>query len=351
MRNNYFTLKEISSQPEVWAEVGKEVHRIKEDLRRFFLDKNYQKVVFTGCGSSYYLAIVASRVFGYLTGKGTFALPASELLLYPEIYLRKNKNYLLISISRSGESTETVNVLTKIRENYKAKVLGVSCYEGSTLVKNSDFALVLPQAREKSVVMTRSFTSMLLALLLTSCIVAEEFRCYQELQKLPKLGEKNIERCKDYCEHVIKNSKCEKFIYLGSGPFYGLACEGALKMKEMANLSCEVYHVLEYLHGPKSNADEKTMVCLLLLGRTNGYMRKFLQELASLGLQILVECEKATPELKSKAKYILQMNSGLSDYTGGLLYMIPMQLIAFYNTVKKGLNPDRPRNLTQVVRY
>jgi len=176
MKNNHFTLKEILSQPEVWTGIGKEVDRIKEDLKHLFLDQDYQKVVFTGCGSSYYLAIAAGRIFTYLTGKNSLALPASELLLYPEIYLQKNKDYLLIPISRSGESTETVDALTRVKENYKARVLGVSCYEGSTLVKNSDFALIVSQAKEESVVMTRSFTSMLISLGFTSSIVADKSR-------------------------------------------------------------------------------------------------------------------------------------------------------------------------------
>ncbi len=351
MESNYFTLKEILSQPEVWAEVGKEVDRIKEDLRHLFLDKDYQKIIFTGCGSSYYLAIAAGRIFSYLTGKDSLALPASELLLYPEIYLQKSKDYLLIPISRSGQSTETVDALVRVKENYKANVLGVSCYEGSSLVKNSDLAVILSQAKEESVVMTRSFTSMLLALGLTSSIVADKIGYYQEFQELPGLARKVIERYKSYCEEIIKDSNCQKFVYLGSGPFYGLANESALKMKEMANLSCEAYHILEYIHGPKSTADGRTMICLLLPERKDGYLRKFLEEITSLGVQILVESERLPSQIKGKIRYALEMNSGLSDYTRGFLYMIPMQLIAFYNTLKRGLNPDRPRNLTQVVRY
>lgn len=351
MENNYFTLKEILSQPEVWAKAEKEVDRIIDDLRHLFLDEDYQKIIFTGCGSYYYLAIAASRAFSYFTGKNSLALPASELLLYPEIYLQKNKDYLLIPISRSGESSETVDALTKVKENYKAKVLGVSCYEKSTLVKNSDVAIALSQAKEQSVVMTRSFTSMLIALGLTSSIVADKISYYQEFQKLPELAKKVIDRCKNYCEEIIEDSKCDKFVYLGSGPFYGLACEAALKMKEMVNLSCEVYHVLEYIDGPKSIADERTMICLFLPEKLDGYLTKFLEELTSLGVQILVQCEKVTPELKSRTRYTLEMNSGLSGFSRGLLYMIPMQLIAFYDTLKRGLNPDRPRNLTQVVKY
>ena len=351
MKDNYFTLEEILSQPEIWSGIRKEIVNIKEDLRHIFLDHDYRKTIFTGCGSSYYLAIAAGRIFSYLTGKNSFALPASELLLYPEIYLRRDKEYLLISISRSGESTETVDVFTRVRENYRAKVLGVSCYEGSTLVKNSDLALVVSQAKEESVVMTSSFTSMLIALGLTSSIVADKIKYYEEFQKLPELARIVISRHQSYCKEIIEDSECEKFIYLGSGPFYGLACEGALKMKEMANLSCEVYHVLEYIHGPKSTADERTMVCLLLPGKIGRYLRKFLEELSSLGVQILVECDKVPSEIKGKIRYTLEMNSGLSDYTRGLLYMIPMHLIAFYNTLRRGLNPDRPRNLTQVVKY
>lgn len=351
MENEYFTGKEILSQPEVWAEVEKEVDKVKKNLKHLFSSGDYNKVIFTGCGSSYYLAIAAGRIFSHLTEKNSLALPASELLLYPEIYLQKDKNYLLVPISRSGESTETVDALRKVKENYRAKILGVSCYGESTLVKNSDVAIVLPGAKEKSVVMTRSFTSMLMSLGFTSSILADKIKFYQEFQKLPDLAREVIDRYKKFCEEAIQTSRCDKFVYLGSGPLYGIACEGSLKMKEMANLSCEVYHILEYIHGPKSNADEKTMIFLLLPERKNEYLIKFLKEISSLGVQIFIECERITLDLKNGEKYTLEVNSGLSDYARGLLYMIPLQLVAFYNTLKRDLNPDKPRNLTQVVRY
>ena len=352
MDGGWFTLREILSQPEVWRGIKGEVDRIKDNLKRLFLAHDYQKVIFTGCGSSYYLATAVSRIFSSLTGKNSLALPASELLLYPEIYLQKDENYLLVAISRSGESTETVDALMRTRKNYKTEVLGVSCYKQSTLVEKSDLALIISQAKEKSVVMTRSFTSMLIGLGLISCIVAGKDDLYREFTKLPELAGKIIDKYKSHCKKIIDRLRCEKFVYLGSGPFYGFACEGALKMKEMANLSCEVYHIPEYIHGPKSTADEKTMVFLLLPGKMDEYLTKFLQELTLLGCQILVECEKIPPEIeKNKISYVLEMDSGLSDYTRGLLYMIPLQLIAFYNTLKRGLNPDSPRNLSQVVRY
>jgi len=351
MKDNYFTLKEILSQPEIWDKVEEEVGKIKEDLNIIFSYKDYEKIIFTGFGSSYYLAIAADKVFSYLTGKSSLALPPSELVLYPQIYLRREANYRLIPISRSGESTETVDALLKIKRNYKARILGVSCYRESTLVKNSDLSIVVPQAKEESVVMTRSFTTMLLALWLSFSIVAGEDKFFRELQRLPNLGRQIIGNYKDLCREVIEESKCDKFVYLGSGPFYGLACEGALKMKEMANLPTEVYHLLEYMHGPKSTADEKTMVFLLLPEQINDYISKFIKELTSLGVKFLIECEKITPGLRHKNGYIVEIKSGLSDFSRGLLYMPILQLVAFYNTLRRNLNPDSPRNLTQVVQY
>jgi len=351
MKNNYFTLQEILSQPEVWSRVEQVIMEKEKDLKDLFSHKT-QKVIFTGCGSSYYLALTANRAFNYFTGRYALALPASEIIFYPEIYLRENENLLLIPISRSGESTETVDALLKVKENSNAKVLGVSCFEESSLVRKSDVSLVITQAKEKSVVMTRSFTSMLLALLFTFSLIGESKKHYLELQKVSKLAEGIIQKYRPFCEQIIKECNCEKFVYLGSGPFYGLACEGALKMKEMANVSCETYHVLEYIHGPKSTADKKTMIFLLLPEKKNEYLNKFLQELTALEVQIFLECDKATSDIKgNKVKWIVEMNSDFSDFTRGLLYMLPLQLIAFYNTVKRGLNPDKPRNLTQVVRY
>ncbi|RLE10288.1 iron dicitrate transport regulator FecR [Candidatus Aerophobetes bacterium] len=351
MQQNFHTLDEILSQPDAWEDVIQRVEKDRNRLNDVFRNEEYEEVLFLGCGSSYYLCLSASRVFANFIGRKSTALPSSELLLYPDIYLKRGKSYLIVPVSRSGETSETVNALSYVRESYRIKSFAISCYEESSLLKESDACLILPRASEKSVVMTKSFTSMLLALELAIALSAEANDYYRELQTLPKLGENIIKRYKSFLEDFVKDLGCEQFVYLGSGPYYGLACEAMLKMKEMANLPCEAYHTLEYIHGPKSTANDKTLVCLLYSADERKWEERFLEELASLGTRNLIECEVSMDRIRKLSDLVVEIKSELSDFARGILYMPPLQLLAFYKAVKRNLNPDRPKNLSQVVTY
>ena len=142
---SYATYDEIMSQPQVWREAIRVAEGRKKEIMSFFSENEFDQAIFFGCGSSYYLALSAAVTFQRFTRKTTQALPSTDLIIFPETFLNPAQNILLIPISRSGESSETVNALLGVQKRYPFKSLAVSCYEESSMVKNSDFALILPQ--------------------------------------------------------------------------------------------------------------------------------------------------------------------------------------------------------------
>ncbi len=347
--SSYATYGEIMSQPEVWREAIRVAEEHKEGIVSFLSANKFDQAIFFGCGSSYYLALSAAATFQRFTRKIARALPSGDIILFPETFLNRARNVLLVPISRSGESSETLNALSAAQEYHPFKSLAVSCYEESSMAKSSDFALISPQGKEKSIVMTRSFSSMLLLVNLITAIVSDDKAYFQELLTLPNKLEELLNKYEASVRDIAVRPELQKFVYLGSGPYYGLACEAMLKMKEMANMVTSAHQSLEYPHGHKSTADEQTLVTFLLSLSAEEYEKRLLKELESLGVVNLLICEKSNGRIKKVADYVIELNSSLSDFSRGLLALPLLQLMAYCKTVDRGLNPDRPRNLTAVV--
>src|SRR5580765_6342159 len=155
------TLAEILSQPEVWlAAIGGLAAdpAFQEHARKPASGKQW---LFVGCGTSFYLAEAAAACWTLLTGERTYALPASELLLFPQLCQLDSSELQAVVISRSGRTSEAVRAAKLLVQTYKVYTLGITCAPESELSNACHSTLALAGANEKSMVMTRSFTSML----------------------------------------------------------------------------------------------------------------------------------------------------------------------------------------------
>ncbi len=336
------TLNEISEQPYAIKKVLEDVEGKKEAILDLFKEP-FDNVIFIGCGTSHYLAMSASSVFKKITKKRSETLPSSELFLYPPKSLEKS---LVIPISRSGETSETVMAANYAKKNRKSKILAISCYEGSNIVKESDLAVISSEGKEKSIVMTKSFSSMLVAAQAISTVVAGDNQFLDELTKIPKIVEDIMKKSQSLAEEISTTLTLEKFVFLGQGPFYGTACEAMLKVKEMAIAWSEAFHSLEFRHGPKSIINEKTLVTMLLSDSAKKYETDLIKEIRALGAKVLTVCEKEGVE----SDYTLAIESQLGEFARIPIYMPILQFLGYYQALKKGLNPDVPKNLTQVVK-
>lgn len=336
------TLNEIIEQPSAITEALKDVEKKSDAILNLFR-KKFDSVIFTGCGTSYYLALSASSVFKEIVKRRSVALPSSEIFLYPSELFGKT---LVVPISRSGETSETVLATNFAKETKKSKILAISCYEESKLVKKSDLAIVSPKGKEKSIVMTKSFSSMLVATQAVSAIVSENEHFFGELKKIPRINEKIIKKYRSLAKEIGEDQSIEKFVFLGQGPFYGIACEAMLKMKEMAITWSEAYHSLESRHGPKSIIDEKTLVTILLSDSAQKYEVDLIKEIRDFGTKVLTVCEEEVAE----SDYTVAIESQLGEFARMPAYMPFLQLMGYYKALSKGLNPDSPKKLTQVVK-
>ena len=332
--DKYATYNEIKSQTEAWTqalELTKAAQLPKAE--------NYDQVIFTGCGSTYYLSLAAAALYQELTGFPARAVPGGELLLNTKTVVSNQKN-LLVAISRSGTTTETIRAVEKFIAAKLGDVLAISNYDDS-LSQTADFSIVIPKGQEESVAQTKSFASMYVAAVALAARMADRKDLLEKMSSLPRVGEGLIQEFEPSARQLGENLGFDRFYFLGSGIRYGLACEVNLKMKEMTLTHSEPFHFLEFRHGPMSMVNEKTVVVGLVSESNFKHEKAVLDEMQALGASVVALGESGIE---------IAFNSGISERVGGILYLPILQLMAFYRSLAKGLNPDSPNNLEAVVK-
>lgn len=345
MADESLVLQEILSQPEVWTTTWQRLLDRREELNGILFSQCWDAVYFTGCGSTHYLALAAANLHQQLTGQRAHAFPASEAVFFPAGIYPDNplQQILLFAISRSGWTTETLRAVQRHRER-GLPVIALTCDADSQLAHDCDVAIVLPEAREQSVPQTRSFTSLYLAAQYIAGVVADDGAFLAALEQLPAQGRRLLGEVAPIAAEA-GGVGWERVFYLGSGPYYGLACEGMLKLKEMALSWSEAYQAPEFRHGPISLVDDSSLIVSLLSDTEAEAERALLADVRELGGQTLVIGE-SLPEADS---YVVPLASGLPELARGALYMLPLQLVAYHHALLRGADPDRPRHLQQTV--
>jgi glutamine---fructose-6-phosphate transaminase (isomerizing) len=340
------TYQEIMSQPDVWRHI---LNRNSNGIPWYNQKPNNSpsNMYFIGCGTSYYLAVIAASIYSRLTGACARGITSSDVMFFPES-INAHGKVRAITISRSGETTETVWA-TKHLCKLGIRTLALTCQQNSSLSKQADASYVIDEANEVSVVMTRSFTGMLLVIQKLAALHSNNKTYLSELEHLPEMGTKLLNTPMDDFNSLIINDNISMVTYLGQGAYYGLASESMLKMKEMAITNTEVFHTLEFRHGPKSVIDTNSLVIILLSDSAREHEIKLAHELKEQGAFVGIIGEEVPSVVVKEVDASIELKSGLSEYTRIGLYMIITQLLAYQRAVSKRINPDKPMNLSKVV--
>lgn len=342
----FHTYTEIVNQSPAWQAVLDESARQDSAIHALWQQANPQQVLFTGCGSTFYLARTAAALFQQSTGIPSQAHPASDLAFFPEITLSPKLRKVMVAISRSGETTETLRAIDSFRAHGGGPVLAITCYDDMPLAQMADFSIVAREAKEISLAQTRSFASMLVAA--TALALSIGSKPGDRLARLPELGSNLIQQYGGLARTLGEDPTLQRFFFLGSGLYYGLACEGMLKMKEMSLSYSEAFHFFEFRHGPMSMVDPQSLVLGLLSEQAFDREVAVLQQMRAMGARILAFSPCALPT--DAADYVVPLPADVRDCERSPLYLPIMQLLAYHRAVGKGLNPDLPTNLTMVVK-
>lgn len=284
-------------------------------------------VVLTGCGTSYYLAQSLACVFN-AAGQPALAVPGAEWARRPECYLADPEGVLVVGLSRSGTTSETVQAIEASRKR-GWKTFAISCETGSTILTVADDGLCLPTDPREGIVMSVSASLMYLGGLRMAGLTLPGTLTAAAASALAQMDD-GIARLLPGRSH---------FVYLGAGVNYGIATEGCLKLQEMSLSYSQAFHPMEYRHGPVSLIDEGSLVVMLYAQETAAEEAALVAELQAKGAKVIGMGGPGD----------LRIELGLTSAAGALAALPALQLLGEKVALAKNINSEAPRHLTKVV--
>lgn len=346
MKNSELTYKEIYGQPVSFQAINDTFDTIFKTLDEVFAEK-YDEVIFTGCGTSLYLAQASAHAFSTCTGISAKGMCCSELYYFPETYVGNGKKVLVVPMTRKSYTTEVRMAIDKVRSYPGVKSLAITCDADSS--KYNDYMLLSPETPEDSVIMTRSFTSMIYLAVVMSYYVGGKKEKIEQLKDYAANAESFLKATDEMAKKIVaEHPECNLFITLGQGINYGIANECMNKMKEMSLSNSEAYYTLEYRHGPMSLVDDKTLIILLGNDDTVDGDAKLLTQMKEYGAKVLAIGNNASKDF-TDVDYTLDMPYGYDSLQNAPIIGFIGQLIGYYVAELKNLNADSPRHLTQAI--
>ena len=314
-----------------------------------------EHIQIVACGTSYNAGMVARYWFESLAGVSCDVEIASEFR-YRKFVTRPNS--LLITLSQSGETADTLAALRLAKEKGYMAALTICNVAGSSLVRESDLAFMTRAGVEVGVASTKAFTTQLAALLMLVTALGKvkghisaekEQEIIKAMQSLPAEIEKALAFDTDI--EALAEDFAEKHhaLFLGRGAFYPIAVEASLKLKEISYIHAEAYAAGELKHGPLALIDADMPV--IVVAPNNELLEKVksnIEEVRARGGQLYVFADKEAGFIPSEGMKIITMPK-VNDIVAPIFYTIPMQLLSYHVALIKGTDVDQPRNLAKSV--
>ena len=314
-----------------------------------------EHIQIVACGTSYNAGMTARYWFEALAGVSCDVEIASEFR-YRKFVTRPNS--LLVTISQSGETADTLAALRLAKEKGYMAALTICNVSSSSLVRESDLAFMTRAGVEVGVASTKAFTTQLAALLMLVTAIGkvkgnisneQEVEIVKALQSLPAEVEKALAFDKDI--EALAEDFAEKHhaLFLGRGEFYPIAVEASLKLKEISYIHAEAYAAGELKHGPLALIDADMPV--IVVAPNNELLEKVksnIEEVRARGGQLYVFADKEAGFMPSEGMKIITMPK-VNEIIAPIFYTVPMQLLSYHVALIKGTDVDQPRNLAKSV--
>ena len=356
----HYMLKETYEQPiaiqrtlEGRLEAGKVLDRSFGESAEKLLP-NVEHVQIIACGTSYHAGMTARYWFEEFAGVSCNVEIASEYR-YRKSFVRPNS--LLVTISQSGETADTLAALRLAQQQNYMTSLTICNAPGSSLVRESDMAYMMEAGVEIGVASTKAFTVQLTGLIMLATAIGHhknlsseaEAKIVQALQSLPTKIEQALAMDADI--EVLAEDFADKHhsLFLGRGDQYPIAMEGALKLKEISYIHAEAYAAGELKHGPLALIDADMPV--IVVAPNNELVEKLksnVEEVRARGGLMYVFADKAASFKSDDTMKVLHVPS-CDPLLAPIVYTIPLQLLSYHVAIIKGTDVDQPRNLAKSV--
>ena len=318
------------------------------------LFKKVQHVQIVACGTSYHAGMVARYWLETYAGISCNVEIASEFR-YRKSFVQPNS--LLVSISQSGETADTLAALRLAKELGYLGSLTVCNVAGSSLVRESDLAFMTRAGAEIGVASTKAFTTQLVGFAMLTLAIGKHHGLSTEQQKelvdalktLPRKLEETLELAKSIEALAEDFADKNHALFLGRGDQYPIAMEGALKLKEISYIHAEAYAAGELKHGPLALIDAEMPI--IVVAPNNDLLEKLksnVEEVRARGGQLYVFADAASHFKSDNGMHVIQVPA-VHPWLAPVVYTLPLQLLSYYVAIIKGTDVDQPRNLAKSV--
>jgi glucosamine--fructose-6-phosphate aminotransferase (isomerizing) len=351
----HFMLKEIHEQPQTL----RNTLRLQEhylDLMATFLERA-REVFLVACGTSYHASLAASYMFSKLAFLGTYPAIASECVEQHGKSIGIDST--ILAVSQSGETSDTLAAVMTARER-AATILSLTNVVDSTLTRVSRVYIDQQSGPEIGVAATKTFTSQVSVLAQLALRVAkkrgkvsqdEMDYLGERLRRLPNDAETIIRTQEEKVKQIAKKYKDAKaFLFLGRGISTATAYEGRLKLMEIAYVPAMAFPAGESKHGPIGLVEPGFPVVIICpKDETHETVIGNIMEMKARGASVIAVVEEGDQEIERLADDYVEIPKGIGEVLSPILFVIPLQLLAYYMAVENGHDPDMPRNLAKSV--
>ena len=364
----HFMQKEIFEQPRAVRDTL--LGRISQETGKVFLDemditeeefRNFREVKIVACGTSWHAALAGKFMIERLAHIPVEVDYGSEFRYRDPII---NKNTLVIAISQSGETADTLAAQREARLK-DARILAICNVVGSMLTREANGTIYTHAGPEIGVASTKAFTGQLTALMLTALYLAQVRGkltpaiaqiLMQELTRIPHKIETILQHDSDVEELARQFFRHSDFLYLGRGIHYPIALEGALKLKEISYIHAEGYPAGEMKHGPNALIDENLPVVVIATRDESdaSSMTRYektvsnLQEVKARDGIVITVVTEGDRLARGSSNHAIEIPAA-PELLSPILEIIPLQLLAYHIAVRRGCDVDQPRNLAKSV--
>lgn len=356
----HFMLKEIFEQPNsIQDALNGRIHNQHVLEQSFGFDapaifNKAKRVQIVACGTSFHAGLI-----GRLWLEGISGIPC-DVEIASEFRYRKHaarKDTLLICISQSGETADTLAALRSIKKEEYCGTLSICNVPDSSLVRESELCFMTNAGPEIGVCSTKAFTTQLVGLFLLSMVLGRRFgldstkekEYVQHLLQLPKQIQEVLNNATAIEKQALNFAQKAHTIFLGRGLQYPIALEGALKLKEISYIHAEAYPAGELKHGPLALVDQEMPV--VVVAANDALLDKVksnIQEVRARGGEIFIFTPKSSGIKAEPFMHVIEIPEVIDALTP-IVYTVPLQLLAYYVAVLKGTDVDQPRNLAKSV--
>lgn len=343
-RKGSTVFNELHELPDLWQKTLDFMTKEREAGVTWLRSQNFGQVVYVATSELYNIAISAAKVTHLVSGLNSIAVTPSEIMYGRRPPYDARIRTLVVVLSNPSFFTETSWGVERLKQlDPKAQFLSLETEEGkfASLV---NYSLVLSELKDAAKMAVVSMSCLLLASFALVGWISGKQILLDELGRLPGICRDHLKGWQVKSQQIFLD-KPAHIVFLGSGPYEGIAREGAMLVSKIATVHSESNYFVEYRHGIYGSANQSSMIIGLFSNTFRNVEESIFADLSATRARRIAIADRSSDDLISRSSDILELNSGVSEIARVVLALVAVQFLVFYLSMGRGINPDNPKHL------